>query len=224
MQMNMETDAPDLASVIGTLEQELMLPPGFIAALYREDDWSFVIKSHALVEALLTYLLTAHLGNPSAGSIFAFLDTSNPRTGKLAFAKAFGILDEDARRFVRGLSELRNELVHNVSNVSFTFATHTAQLNKQSRRAWIQAFGYGLFVIGEARLGALDAQAKQQLGEIVFHAPKLSIMASVAWLALLIYSRGQNADIRLAVDRLADILNNEYEQKQLALMKAQQAQ
>ncbi len=216
--MNPET--PDLPSVMHALETELTLPEGFIAALYREDDWSFVIKSHALVEALLTYLLTQYTGNANVGSIFAFLDTSNPRTGKLAFAKAFGILDESARRFVRGLSELRNQLVHNVTNVSFTFASHTTQLNKQARREWIQEFGYGLFAVGETRLGKLDNAARQHLGEIVVSEPKLSIMAGVAWLALEIFSRRQNADMRRAIDRLADILDSEYERQQLEKQNA----
>lgn len=211
----MTIPAPDLPSVIRTLEDELTLPPGFIAALYREDDWSFVIKSHALVEALLTYLLSAHLQNNNVGSIFAFLDTSNPRTGKLAFAKAFGVLDEDARRFIRGLSELRNQLVHNVANVRFTFAGHTAQLNKQTRHTWVHAFGYGLKAVGQARLGQLDEPARRHLDSLVLDMPKMAIMASVAWLALEIFSRGQNVDMRRAIDRLADILNDEYERKQL---------
>lgn len=218
----MDAAAPDLPSVIRTLEDELTLPPGFIAALYQEDDWSFVIKSHALVEALLTYLLSAHLENNNVGSIFAFLDTSNPRTGKLAFAKAFGLLDEDARRFIRGLSELRNKLVHNVANVRFTFAEHVSTFNKQSRREWMRAFGYGLVAVGEARLGKLDTKAQQHLDALVVDEPKLSIMAGVAWLALTIFSRGQNVDMRRAIDRLADILNEEYERKQLAKLNAQE--
>jgi hypothetical protein len=221
----MDVSAPDLPSVIRTLEDELTLPPGFIAALYQEDDWSFVIKSHALVEALLTYLLSAHLENSDVGSIFAFLDTSNPRTGKLAFAKAFGLLNQDARRFVRGLSELRNKLVHDVANVRFTFGEHVAQLNKQTRREWVQAFGFGLLAVGETRLGKLEPKARQHLDALVTDEPKMAIMASVAWLALTIFSHGQNVDMRRAMDRLADILNDEYERKQSAKQNAtEQAQ
>lgn len=212
----MDKNAPDLPQVMRALEDELTLPRGFIAALYQEDDWSFVIKSHALVEALLTYLLSQQFANVNVGNIFAFLDTSNPRTGKLAFVKAFALLDDAARRFVRGLSELRNQLVHNVANVRFTFAEHTAQLNKQTRREWIQEFGYGLFCVGQARLGELDTNARNQLGMIVVDEPKLAIMASVAWLALVIFSRGQNADMHRAIERLAEILTNEYERKLLA--------
>ncbi|GEM_PF-1269918 len=216
----MDSQTPDLPAVIRALEQELTLPPGFITTLYQEDDWSFVIKSHALVEALLTFLLSAHVANHDVGSIFAFLDTSNPRTGKLAFAKAFGLLSPDARRFIRDLSELRNKLVHNVSNVRFTFAEQVAQLNKQTRREWVQAFGYGLHAVGKARLGDLDAKARQHLDALVITEPKMAIMASVAWLALAIFSRGQNKDMRRAIERLAEILNDEYERKQLANLAA----
>lgn len=36
----MTIPAPDPPSVICTLKDELTLTPGFIAALYREDEWS----------------------------------------------------------------------------------------------------------------------------------------------------------------------------------------
>jgi len=55
---------------------------------------------------------------------------------------------------------------------------------------------------------------------LVIAEPKMAIMASVAWLALVIFSRGQNKDLRRAMDRLADILNDEYERKQLANLAA----
>jgi len=44
------------------LETRLCLPMGFCEGLRREDDWSFIIKLHALLEAALTALLAAKIG------------------------------------------------------------------------------------------------------------------------------------------------------------------
>jgi hypothetical protein len=93
----------------------------------REDDWSFVIKSHAFLEAALTHLLADHLGKADLLPVFAYLETSNVRTGKLAFVKAFDLLDKGARRFIHTLSELRNDLVHEVGNVNFSFSSYVAR-------------------------------------------------------------------------------------------------
>ena len=50
-----------------------------------ENDWSFVIKLHALVEAAVAHLLTEQLSRPELSDLFAHLDISNKTTGKAAF-------------------------------------------------------------------------------------------------------------------------------------------
>lgn len=45
------------------LVKELGLPEGFYAELLGEDDWSFIIKLHALMEAAVTGLIVAALGH-----------------------------------------------------------------------------------------------------------------------------------------------------------------
>ncbi len=51
------------------LEQNLNLPSGFLERLVEEDDWSFLIKSHAVVEAALTHLITSR-ADPSLRPLF----------------------------------------------------------------------------------------------------------------------------------------------------------
>jgi len=43
------------------LEKELELPHRFIFRLTEEDDWSFIIKTHALIEAALTNQLSSSI-------------------------------------------------------------------------------------------------------------------------------------------------------------------
>lgn len=99
--------------------------------LTKGDDWTFIIKIHALVEAALTHLIVAELERPELADIIAKLETSDTRTGKVAFVKALKLLDDHHRRFVRALSELRNGLVHDVRNTSFSFTEPAPSLERR---------------------------------------------------------------------------------------------
>ena len=128
--------------IIVLIEKKLGLKLGFFEALddENENDWSFVIKLHALAEAAISYLLTENLGRPELADIFARLDMSNKATGKAAFVKALGLLDEPERRFVSALSELRNKLVHGVQNVDFDLAQHVEQMKPRDRDGFLNNF------------------------------------------------------------------------------------
>src|SRR5262245_52386097 len=80
------------------LQQEIGIDQFFLENLFNEpDDWSFVIKLNALVEATLTHLLTETLGRPELRTAFANTDLANIRSGKLVFADALGLLGSDER-------------------------------------------------------------------------------------------------------------------------------
>lgn len=115
---------------------------GFFDDLKAEDDWSFIIKSHALIEAACAELLTEYVGSRELLDPFSRLELSNKRAGKIAFLKSLNLLNEDERRFVSALSELRNILVHNVSNTAFDLSGHVASLNTQQRRSFAKSFCY----------------------------------------------------------------------------------
>lgn len=131
-----------LRSILG-VERDLGLPKGFIARLQEEDDWSFVIKLHALVEAATSHLLS-QVVDARLDDVFSFLELSNKRTGKLAFIGALDLLSKPIRRYISALSELRNLLVHNVRNVGFQFDGYIASLNKEQRRNFLESFGASL--------------------------------------------------------------------------------
>ena len=131
-----------LAELVPALEKELGLETGFFASLDGDDesDWSFVIKTHALIEAAVSHLLTEHLQRPELARVFSRLDMSNEETGKVAVADALGLLAKPERRFVRSLSELRNKLVHDVRNVNFDLASHVKKMNQSDQDAFLKKF------------------------------------------------------------------------------------
>jgi len=198
---------------IADIENQLGLPAGFLKGLHdHEDDWSFVIKTHAFLEAALTHLLADHLGKEDLLPVFAYLETSNVRTGKLAFVKAFDLLDKGARRFIHTLSELRNDLVHEVSNVGFNFAAYVSSLSDKERREFIGAFDYALVEVVQASRRQMDDRLRGTLDRIVLTAPRLALVAGVAMIGLDIYFRNRGTETpRQYVLLLGEMIIKEWE-------------
>ncbi len=127
-----------IAAKLRGYESELGLPDGFLDRLVQEDEWSFVIKAHALVEATITHLLTAAV-DVRLRKVFERLELSDTANGKIVFADALGLIGARERRFIQHLSELRNKLVHDVRQVSFTFDNHLQSLDKNQRSSFLDA-------------------------------------------------------------------------------------
>lgn len=114
--------SPDfqVCSDILELESKVGVPENFFRSMNQADDWSFVIKLHALFEAACTHLLLFHFEEPDLSEVFSRLELSNKTTGKIAFLSKLGLLGKENRRFLSALSELRNSLVHDVRNAEFS--------------------------------------------------------------------------------------------------------
>ncbi len=129
--------------LITTSESRLGVPDGFFRSLPKEDDWSFVIKLHAVFEAAATSILSKKLGE-EIEEVLARLELGNVKTGKMAFIKKLGLMSTWHFTFIQHLSTLRNMLVHKVENVSFSFTQHVENLDKNQFKAFVKAMGFNL--------------------------------------------------------------------------------
>lgn len=127
---------------IESLEKELELPESYMEELLKEDDWSFVIKLHAIFEAAVTKLIIDKLGQNMLSDFVSLIEMSNSKVGKLAIVKALKLLDKNERKFIKKLSEIRNRLVHKVSNINFDFTKYAKGLDKNQKEAHVEAFGF----------------------------------------------------------------------------------
>jgi hypothetical protein len=132
----------DPFEAIAELEKELGLPNDFYLNLEKDDDWSFVIKLHALLEAAISGLLVEVLGYQELLEVISQLEMSNNTTGKIALVKALGLLDSEYRTFIRKLSEIRNKFVHDVSNVGITLQEYVNRPGQLD--ALTKAFSLGI--------------------------------------------------------------------------------
>jgi hypothetical protein len=132
----------ELDETILELESKLALSSGFFDGLKVEDDWSFVLKCHALIETACSFLLTAYFGNQGYEDIFSRIEMSDNKKGKVAFLRVAGLVVSEEARFITALSELRNRLVHNIRGIAFRFSEHVSSLNASQRQSFAKAFGY----------------------------------------------------------------------------------
>ena len=118
------------------LKESVGLSRKLLMSLDRDDDWTFVIRMHAILEAALNHLLIGQFDNPGLDPVMAALDTSSDRTGKIAFIKAYDLLQASARTFIRRFSELRNLVVRDVRNSDLNLAEYFQSLEKERQKSW----------------------------------------------------------------------------------------
>jgi hypothetical protein len=104
--------------VVEESEPLLGLEKGFFRRLLTEDDWSFVIKTHALIESALTRLIETAVRPKPLGEFVTTFALSGGRHSKVELLRRCDLIDDPEAKFVRGLSKIRNQLVHNVRYTS----------------------------------------------------------------------------------------------------------
>lgn len=119
---------------------ELKIHSDFLISLLGNDDWSMVIKSHALVESIVTELIISRIEEPTMKAFVERLPLCDEQIGKLRIAKDYDLISKPARAFLKRFSELRNNLVHKAENVNFNFRSHIAELDQNQKKSWQHAF------------------------------------------------------------------------------------
>ena len=158
--------------------------------LLREDDWSFVIKSHALIESVVTESIVNRVDESSLQSVVQRVPLSDNQFGKLTMAKELDLLTKGQRSFIRSLSQLRNELVHKVENIEFEFIPHIEAMNKSQRKAWRSAITW------------FEPESSYWLRASV-EQPKIAVWMSVFLLATLSFVGDSERHGKREINRLA---------------------
>lgn len=142
--MEMPNSVQDSIEEIREFELKLGLTSGFFEALLKEDDWSFIIKLHSLIEASATALLINALNKPELEKQISHIPLSDSSYGKLSLLKSLGLVEKPHESFIRKLSEIRNQAVHNISNTTLNLSEHVNLPEKGQRHALVNAFGAGV--------------------------------------------------------------------------------
>ena len=124
--------------------ERLGMPRDFYRNLLNEDDWSFVIKANALVEAASSDALAARFHAPELAISLATLDLGHKKHGKVALLRALGAITKEQSTFLQVLYELRNRLAHNIKQVSFTFESYLDEIEPKDKASFIKHVGHGI--------------------------------------------------------------------------------
>src|SRR6266446_6527915 len=107
------------------------------------DDWTFIIKIHALLEVALNHMVAGRLRHKELNEIVERLSIAG-KTGKIAFAEAFGLLSKESVKFVRLISEVRRNLVHDIKHFDFDLYRYLMNLDKNKQEEWKAALTFNL--------------------------------------------------------------------------------
>jgi hypothetical protein len=198
------TEKPDdtIKGSVQLIEKEVGVRSGFLESLREGDDWSFVIKTHALLEAAVSNLICKTLGRDELAEVFSHVELSGKQAGKMAFVKALDLLDEPDRRFISSLSELRNQLVHNIANVDFDLKQYTSAMLPNELDSFAKKFNS--FSEGET----VDYQGEKLSPNEVFRRdPKMAIWWSVAVTVAIIYQVRKIEHFKKEAEHLSFINN-----------------
>lgn len=108
----------------------------FLSNLIEGDDWSFVIKSHALIESLITELILLKISDNRLKKVISRISLHGETVSKIAILKIYNLLSADEIKLIIRLSEIRNSIVHNYENLSFTFEKYAESLNSDQIKQW----------------------------------------------------------------------------------------
>ena len=77
----------------------------FLIPLLDADDWTMIIKSHAVLENIITNLIITKIDEPKLEKLIERLPLSDDEIGKLLITKEYDLIHEDQRTFIKKLSK-----------------------------------------------------------------------------------------------------------------------
>jgi hypothetical protein len=122
-----------LVDTIGV--SDTFLAETFHHAFSEDDDWSFVIRFHALIESGLNRLLANHFNDERMSDLLSDLPVHG-RMSKMAFARDLDLLSSSQQAFVRVFSTARNRAVHDVRSARFNLISYADSLSPENRQRW----------------------------------------------------------------------------------------
>lgn len=188
----------DIDEAVSSLEMKLQIKNGFFDSLFKEDDWSFIIKAHAIIEAAVSSLITQYLGKEELVEIFSRIELSNKSYGKIIFLKYLKLLEKEERRFISSLSEIRNKLVHNIKEIDFSLIAYVKTLQKDQKESFINSFGYCYLI--EDKNGSRKVEKRDQ----IIKDPKRAIWLSLKYILAILSMHIDSIIYRKDTDKYRD--------------------
>lgn len=124
-----------LCGLVRSVEDKFDLPQGALWQLYNDDDWSFVIKIHAMFESALVMAIVGKSSNPMLAKEYSKLPMeSTSGTSLISLSLAMEIIDKAEKRFLSRLCQLRNTYAHDFKMMGLALDEHFSMLDKNQKK------------------------------------------------------------------------------------------
>jgi len=112
-------DFSNVNELIQRADKKTELPGNFFDLLSKDDDWSIVIKCHALLETVIRIWVNDRFHELSGVGFEDYLLnlSLNSRAGILVLAKKLSIVCDFDVEFIKLLSSVRNRYAHKIGNI-----------------------------------------------------------------------------------------------------------
>lgn len=188
----------DAGAAAEQLAEELGLPRYFARKLWDEDDWSFVVKAHALIEGAVKHGLTSHFRDQK---IDHFIGKRLSHSSRVELAKECAAIDNQFIAGLHSLACLRNHIVHDPSMVSFCFADYLKSPQNARRLRDVVEIDIE-YVRKTVALGGQQIV----LRDLLMENPKLAILRFVVQLFAEVHLSTRRASLRSRMMKFASFL------------------
>jgi len=169
--------------------RDIGMPEDTLWRLLKDDDWSLVIKLHALLQGAICHTLAQKLHDSGLIEIFGRLPAGDNRYGLVAFLRHYGLFDPAELKFLKSLAEVRNTFAHNIQWIGRSLAEYKDDLCPSERATFIESMAVGLKESVQVR--GKTVQRRQFVRENL----KLAMFLSAAHILAMSYLAGQQADL-----------------------------
>jgi hypothetical protein len=175
-------------------------PRGSLAGLASESDWALFIKAHALIESAVSHAVVSST-DARFKDILAKLPLGREDSGKLAFAKALGLVTTEHVAFIKLISRIRNTLAHNAAYLAFELRPYIDAMQEPERERFFRELTFDIV-----------AKFRQHWIDDVFRpAPHIGIIRGTIAIVTRLVSAGERAKLNRSREELAKAFLQEAE-------------
>jgi len=142
----------------------------FLKKLLTDDDWSFIIKSHSLIESLVTELIINKIDEKKLKRVIERIPLHGEIVSKISISKTYELIPADQIKFLKNISEIRNNIVHKFENINFTFEKYLSNLDKNQKKNWKNSLVWK----------GMNEQFKEKIKQVAFQSPKTAIWLTIS--------------------------------------------
>ena len=129
-------------------ELHLGLPTGFLDRLLKsDDDWTFVLRLHALFEAAIAHLVSEQLNDGALASWVDGLSIRGPAS-KSSLGKALGVITKEEDKLIEVLARIRSAFAHDVGMTCTSLVEYFQQMDQGARSSAVAHLGASLLSSG----------------------------------------------------------------------------